>query len=768
MITNLQLLRNVGRFDSVASAANIVLARLTLIYAENGRGKTTLAAIFRSLATGDPLPIAERRRLAAQHPPHVIIACAGGPPPAMFQNGTWNRTLPNIAVFDDIFVDKNVYSGLAVVADHRQNLHELILGAQGVALNQQLQQLIAQIETHNSSLRQRTAAIPMAKRGAFSVDEFCALAPNANVDREIQAAERNLAATREQEPIRNTPGFDLLNLPEIDLNAIDQVLRTDLPALDATSAARVQAHLAAIGEGGEGWVADGMTRMPGAEETGTARSCPFCAQNLSGSPVMNHYRAFFSEAYRDLKGTVSDALTTFNQTHGGDASASFERSVRVLGERRQFWSRFCDVPDVAIDTASVARDWQTAEEAVSMALNAKQAGPLERMTLSDAARASVTQYESHRQALALINEQLEQANARINAVKQRAATGNVNTIQETLVRLQATKARHMPATAALCDAYLLEKHNKTATEQLRDQGRVALEQYRTTVFPNYQAAINGYLARFNAEFRLAAVEAANTRGGPVCTYNVVINNVAIPVGGGEELPGTPSFRNTLSSGDRNTLALAFFSASLDLDPVLANKVVVFDDPISSLDEHRSLTTVQEIRRLAARASQVIVLSHSKLLLCRIWEGTDPTLRTALQVTRDGTGSTIALWNVDQDCITEHDRRHAELRAYLVAGTQNAREVARSIRPLLEAFLRVACPEHFPPGTMLGQFRRLCEQRVNTDGQILNAHDIEGLCDIVEYANRFHHDGGNASWDTEVPNDGELRGFVQRALAFAKR
>jgi len=38
---------------------------------------------------------------------------------------------------------------------------------------------------------------------------------------------------------------------------------------------------------------------------------------------------------------------------------------------------------------------------------------------------------------------------------------------------------------------------------------------------------------------------------------------------------------------------------------------LIDDPISNLDEHRALTTVQEIRRLAERAAQVIVLSHNK-------------------------------------------------------------------------------------------------------------------------------------------------------------
>ena len=274
MIHRLQLLRNLGQFDSVDSAANIPLARLTLIYAENGRGKTTLAAVVRSLATGDPIPITERRRLTAQHAPHVVLECDGGPPAAMFQNNVWNRTLPNMAVFDDVFVDQNVYSGLVVGADHRQNLHELILGARGVALNQQIQQLVAQIEVHNRALRTKEAAIPAGERGTLSLDDFCALPARAHVDEEIQAAERNLVAAREQDPVRNTPAFDSLSLPAFDLAAIDRVLQLDLSALDGTAAARVQAHIAGIGQGAEAWIADGMRRLPQPGPGQPAGACP--------------------------------------------------------------------------------------------------------------------------------------------------------------------------------------------------------------------------------------------------------------------------------------------------------------------------------------------------------------------------------------------------------------------------------------------------------------------------------------------------------------
>src|SRR3546814_2242854 len=115
---------------------------------------------MRSLATGDPLPISERRRMAAQHPPHVVVDCIGGPPAAIFQTGAWNSSLPNVAVFDHLFIDENVYYGLRVDTEHRQRLHELILGVRGVALHVELRRDLVRYVEHNDELRVNGAAIP--------------------------------------------------------------------------------------------------------------------------------------------------------------------------------------------------------------------------------------------------------------------------------------------------------------------------------------------------------------------------------------------------------------------------------------------------------------------------------------------------------------------------------------------------------------------------------------------------------------------------------
>jgi wobble nucleotide-excising tRNase len=297
------------------------------------------------------------------------------------------------------------------------------------------------------------------------------------------------------------------------------------------------------------------------------------------------------------------------------------------------------------------------------------------------------------------------------------------------------------------------------------RGRDDAARYRTAIFPAYETAINAYLVKFNAGFRLGSVTPVNNRSGSSCSYNVLINNVAVAITGND---GDPCFKNTLSAGDRNTLALAFFFASLDQDPQLSQKVVVIDDPMTSLDEHRSLTTVQETGRLLNRVEQVVVLSHSKPFLCAIWQEADKTSRAALKIIRNGTGSVLDTWDVNQDSITEHDKRHAAVSAYIRSqqGT-NERAVAAALRLILECYTRVAYPVVFQPGSLLGPFINTCNQRKGTPSEILSESNIIELRDLLDYGNKFHHDT-NAAWETEQINDQELLNFRERTLKFTSR
>lgn len=756
------LFRNIGQFDNVAPSAQLVLSPFTVIYAENGRGKTTVATVLRSLGNGDPNLIVERHRLGTPHLPHVVLSSQGNQ--HVFQNGLWNAVGPDLIVFDDAFVAANVCSGIEIAPTHRQNLHELILGAQGVALNAALQGHVTRIEQHNVDLRARADAILPTIHGEQTVDAFCAIKSDAQIDVKVQEAERRLSAANSQDAIRQRQGFIDIVLPDINAAAISAVLGASLGDLQSETVNLVRTHLTGLGSGGENWVADGMYRIEGASQGSDHEICPFCAQSLGGSSIIQHYQVYFSQAYENLKQTIQNEEARINQIHGGEIPVAFERAVRTAVQTHEFWKDFVDAPEVNLDTAAITREWAAVREGLLQILQAKAASPLEPMAISKGVTTAISTYSQRRSELACVSAALIECNKNIEIVKEQAASADASTLASDLIKLRAVKRRFDPEVASLCDAYLVEKTAKKTTETLRDQARVSLDKYREDIFPAYEDAINSYLQRFNAGFRLGSVASVNTRSGSSASYHVVINeqsvNLTAEVG--------PCFRNTLSAGDRNTLALAFFFAALEKEPNLDQKVVVVDDPMTSLDEHRALTTIQEMKKMFARVKQMIVLSHSKPFLCALWDGADKNARSAMRLVRAGVGSSFAEWDVNADSITEHDRRHQRVVSYIaIADPANERIVAADLRPILEFFMRVAYPDHFPPGTLLGSFIGICRQRLGAADKILSEIDTDELRALLDYANRFHHDT-NPAWETVAINDQELLDFSKRTIKFASR
>lgn len=759
VIHRLQLLRNIGQFDNVSPASTLTLGQLTLVYAENGRGKTTLAAVLRSLGTGDGLPINERRRLGAAHPPEVIIACDGSTQPARFQNGAWSRSYPGIVVFDDVFVDRNVYSGLDVAPEHRQNLHELIVGAQGVTLARRIDELASEIRGHNTTLRTKADAVPASQRCEYSIEEFCALPRHPDVDRALTDATQRLAAQQQAALIMATAEFDSLGLPAVDIDRIRSLLAQTIADLDDDAAAKVKRHVVGLGRDGEDWIASGMKRVTG-EET-----CPFCAQPLSGAELFQVYRRYFVESYERLKAELFRLQTRIERDLRGDALAGFERQFKAMDDRRRFWAGFASVPDHALDAVAVAATWQGMRDGLLRAVQQKRMDPTSPIGLDANAEAAISAFDAMNKHVSDLSRRLIEANENIQRVKEATKAGDIAIAEGEVRRLRATKNRYAPDTSRLCNDYLAAKAAKEQAENTKTGTQQQLDMHQTKVFPACQAMVNTYLARLNAGFSIEQVQPQRTPGKPSCTYQLLVHQHRVPVSAARPAEGAAAFKNTLSAGDRNSLALAFFFASLEVDPDRARKTIVLDDPVSSLDEHRCVATIQETRDLVSKVAQVVVLSHNKSFLARIWQYAKGTI-TTLAVTRDMLGSTIVPWDVSADSVTEYDKRHARLRDYVSANRGNTREVAQSIRPVLEGYLRVACPANCPPGQLLGRFINEAQQQSAAGNPIIDSAKLGDLDRLTEFSNRFHHDT-NPAWDTEQINDAELLGFVRQTLAFVR-
>ena len=71
----------------------------------------------------------------------------------------------------------------------------------------------------------------------------------------------------------------------------------------------------------------------------------------------------------------------------------------------------------------------------------------------------------------------------------------------------------------------------------------------------------------------------------------------------------PHFKNTLSESDKRLLAFAFFCSTLTHDTNLNQKILVFDDPISSFDDERKLASIGILADF--ECAQKIILTHEK-------------------------------------------------------------------------------------------------------------------------------------------------------------
>jgi wobble nucleotide-excising tRNase len=434
-------------------------------------------------------------------------------------------------------------------------------------------------------------------------------------------------------------------------------------------------------------------------------------------------------------------------------------------ETHNFWHEFADLPQLEIDTAAIARRWRSAKEAVQHLLDAKMASPLEAMSISAEALSLISEYNAQCDRIRDISDQISAMNAQLALIKEQSIDANTAVLASDLANLKAVEARYQPPIKDQCDDYLAEKAAKAQTESKRDMARQALDQHRQSAFPAYGVSINEFLRRFNANFRVGPIDPVNNRGGSAANYTLLIDNHPVPLSANT---GEASFRNTLSAGDRSTLALAFFFACLEQNPQRAQAIAVIDDPMNSLDEHRTLHTIQEIDRLAREISSMIILSHSKPFLFQVWDKCRQIQKASLEVARSGQGSTLMAWNVTADIISEHEKRHAAALAYLEqADRAQERKVAESLRPMLEAFCRVAYPNDFLPRGLLGPFHEQCERRLGTREQIMDAGNTAELRDLLDYANRYHHDS-NPAYATEVINDATLTDFTQRTLRFIKR
>ena len=296
--------------------------------------------------------------------------------------------------------------------------------------------------------------------------------------------------------------------------------------------------------------------------------------------------------------------------------------------------------------------------------------------------------------------------------------------------------------------------------------KMRLNDHTREVIGHYENAINELLEDFHAGFRITGTNHGYPGGVASASYQILINETPVELGDINSPISSPSFKNTLSSGDKSTLALAFFLAQIEHDPERANKIVIFDDPFNSQDNFRKDCTVQKIKKCGEDCPQVIVLSHDQSFLKRIWDrlATQASDRKCLQLTPVGLLDTkICAWDIEEAMQTPFAANRKALADYYIKRDGNPMDVVVKIRPALEAYCKNLYPGDYDEdalGIIIGKIRG-----IGSSHQLFPL--LEKLEMLNEYTRRYHH-GEKPNAATESICDDELHGFVKKTLSIIGR
>ncbi|MFZ2207177.1 MAG: AAA family ATPase [Porticoccaceae bacterium] len=733
--------------------------KATLVYADNGRGKSTLATIFRSAATGNAGLITACRTIDGTLPPKVALQFGSGHK-ASFDNGAWSEQRPELLVFDADFIGRNVHSGGAVNTDHRKNLLEFALGEAAVAARTTVDNATNKSKEASEKVKGLEGQLSGHHMG-LTLAQFEHLPQVLDIDVKVADLQSRLTAANNVAAIQAKPAPKIVAEPWFDIDSLFSGLGLSLQDVHAEAEQTVKQHIAKLGgKGAESWLSQGRQFKNG-------DACPFCDQDISNNDLVRAYQTHFNLAYADLKAKVAaiqNAVTAGTATSMVDSIA---QAIGVSVAHAAGWTEHLETKPISFDLDTARSALAAFREFVTDLARRKGTEPAEPLGSAEEKATAAALWEQVLVPVRSANAAIKAAEGLISGYKAKLSGDSVQALQQQIQQLRATKRRYDPKVVDLLGQIVAARKVVETADKAKKAARDTLDGLMTTTLSKYQVAINALLKKFGASFSIKGMS-ANFRGNaPRSEYGLSLRGKDVALEG-----GPPSFATALSDGDKRTLAFAFFVASTLEDPKLASRTVIVDDPMCSLDLNRRHHTRAVLKKIHSKAAQLVVLAHDAYFLRDLRDALRKEDKSAMiavfQLAAAQSNYTdFAALDIDKECESDYARHHRVLNEFGAGAGGDPKFVAKAIRPMLEGYLHRRFPGLVSKELLFGQVVVHIRDATAPSPLCHAKNLVDELNEINEYAGQFHHDT-NPDADSVAVTASELKTFVERALGLVHK
>lgn len=214
---------------------------------------------------------------------------------------------------------------------------------------------------------------------------------------------------------------------------------------------------------------------------------------------------------------------------------------------------------------------------------------------------------------------------------------------------------------------------------------------------------------------------------------------------------------SLSEGDKNAVALSFFLAMAEVKGI-GDKVIFFDDPLSSFDYLRKTSTVNILSKLAQTAEQFILATHDISFAKALKEKLSFTSCLNLKIEKGNDTSFITTHDIDYETLSGYQKDLNTIKSYknkILKTDEEKRKVIRCIRPIIETIFKIKYSEDISYNEWLGDIiGKIRKSKIGTNLEKLKPI-LPDIIDLNDYSKKYHH----SEIDNETINDIELNFFI---------
>lgn len=721
--------------------------KLNLIYGRNGSGKSTLCKLFEAINNNDKAAIESLTPVEKSGKPELIFLMDD----QKVSIGSL-ECADKFQIFNQAFIDNNLYISKGTDKSQLVNYYEFSLGMVSVAHEKEIERL----KSENDSLTTKITPLSNIITRQFSnntIAKIKGIKVAKNGTSELEKLQEQLQDIKSIEHFRKRRKLSSLSIDKPDLKT--DVFITTIENLSKESEDKVSAHIELnLKEQDSYWLETGKDLVT------DSGNCPFCAQPLSSSPIFHLYQEFMNEAYLNASNDFELAGGEFELTVGdiGVKLEALEKRVKINLDIVREWSDRIDSIELNYNFKELDRLSEDLVSECVRLINIKKKDLLATIDLTKFNEIfndifSKVDFEEYNQSISLFNKSVDDF---LNGL----GTETSNSIQIKIDNIQEAQLRHSDqVTNDLADLKVLEDGKKANAKTIKEL-REKIDKEQEKSIGNHKDAINALLKNFHSMIRLSELKKDNKggRGASRVTYAITfIGNELSILSDNEHI-----FEHVLSLGDRSALALAFFLSRFSKEND-DKSIIVLDDPMSSLDSYRKDATIIEIGKLIDNNYQAFVFSHDPFFLSDLYKHSilskstncfeieasykdvDPLDVNSAQYI---SSRLVDRGNYDSQVIHSYHKEYNKLFDFVADGSEEQKvEIARSIRPILEAYLRFLYPKQFTKGFWLGDMITVIRQETNESSPYFDKHNrFSSIERINEFSKDYHHADG---FDTKI-------------------